>query len=111
MLQEFHTDVAEVDQDDAFVVMVLHVYCKLLFLMFPLFFHTYVASVLIWMLHMFHTYVVSVLSGCCVCFIIVFQVFFQIFLQVFRMHVSSVSTFGRMSQVLYLDVCFFLEYA
>jgi hypothetical protein len=58
----FHMDIAKVDWNVAYVTMVVHVCCKLLSLMFHLFFQTYVASVFIWMLHMFHTYVVSVLS-------------------------------------------------
>jgi hypothetical protein len=53
----FMWNVAKVDWDVAYVVMVVHVGCKLLFPMFQLFFRTYVASVFIWMLHMFHTYV------------------------------------------------------
>jgi hypothetical protein len=60
-------NVARVDRDVAYVAMVIHVCCKLLFPMFLLFFHTYVASVFIWMLHVFYTYGASVLSGCCVC--------------------------------------------
>jgi hypothetical protein len=44
MLQVFHVDVAKVDWD---VAMVVHVCCKILFLMFQLFFQTYVASVFI----------------------------------------------------------------
>jgi hypothetical protein len=38
MLQVFHMDVAKVDRDVAYVAMVVHVCCKLLFLMFYLFF-------------------------------------------------------------------------
>jgi len=56
----FHMGVTKVDRDVAYVSMVVHVCCKLLFLMFHLFFQTYVASVFSWMLHMFHTYVCSV---------------------------------------------------
>jgi hypothetical protein len=41
----FHVDVAKVDRDVAYVAMVVHVCCKLLFPMFLLFFHMYVASV------------------------------------------------------------------
>jgi hypothetical protein len=44
----FHTDVAKVDRDVAYVAMVVHERCKLLFSMFHLFFLTYVASVFIW---------------------------------------------------------------
>jgi hypothetical protein len=43
--------VAKVDRDVVYVVMVVHVYCKLLFLMFHLFFQMYVTSVFIWTLH------------------------------------------------------------
>jgi hypothetical protein len=43
----FRMDAAKVDQDVAYVAMVVHVCCKLLFLMFHLFFETYVASVFI----------------------------------------------------------------
>jgi hypothetical protein len=60
-------NVARVDRNVAYVAMVIHVCYKLLFSMFLLFFHTYVANVFIWMLHVFHTYGASVLSGCCVC--------------------------------------------
>jgi hypothetical protein len=45
-------------------------------------FSDYVASVFISMLHMFRTYVASVLSGCCICFAMVFHVFSGVF-QVF----------------------------
>jgi hypothetical protein len=37
-IQVFHADVAKVDQDVAYIAMVVHVCCKLLFLMFYLFF-------------------------------------------------------------------------
>ena len=43
----FHMDVAKVGRDVAYVAMVIHVYCKFLFLMFLLFFQTHVASVFI----------------------------------------------------------------
>jgi hypothetical protein len=100
----FHVDVAKVDWDVAYVAMVVHVCCKLLFPMFHLFFQTCVASVFIWTLHMFQPYVASVLSGCCVCFTIVSKCF-QVFLQLFQMHVSSVSSvLRRILQLLHLDV-------
>jgi hypothetical protein len=96
MLQVFYMNVAKVDRDVAYVSMVVHVCCKLLFPMFHLFFQKYVVSVFIWMLHMFYTYVVIVLSGCYVCL--------QWF-QVFQTHVSGDSSdFSRMLQVLHLDV-------
>jgi len=69
----FQMDVAKVNRDVAYVTMVVHVCCKLLFLMFHLFFETYIASVFIWMLHIFYTYVASVLFGYCVYFAIVFN--------------------------------------
>jgi hypothetical protein len=44
------------------------------------------------------------LSGCCVCFAMVFKCF-QVFLRVFQTHVSSVSSvFRRTFQMLHLDV-------
>jgi hypothetical protein len=70
-------DVAEVDRDVAYVAMIIHVCCTLLFPMFHPFF-IYVARVLIWILHMFHAYVVSDLSRCCI-YLQWFQVFFGVF--------------------------------
>jgi hypothetical protein len=72
----FHTDVAKVDWDVAYVAMVVHQASipNVLFI-----FQTYVASVFIWMLHMLYTYVASVSSGCYVClngFSSVFKSFF-----------------------------------
>jgi hypothetical protein len=100
----FYMDVAKVDRDVAYVVMVVHVYYKRLFLVFHLFFQTYVARVFICMLHMFHTYVANILFGCCIC-LQWLQVYFQVFLQVYLTHVISISSiFIRMLQVLYLDV-------
>jgi hypothetical protein len=75
-------DVAEVDQDVAYVVMVLHLCCKRLFSNVLSVFQTYVANVFIWILHMFHIYVASVLSGCCVCVAMDFQVFLLVFVSV-----------------------------
>jgi hypothetical protein len=78
-------DVVKVDRD---VAMVVYVCCQLLFLMFHLFFRTYVASVFILMLHTYS-------HICCKYFYVVvayiLQVFFQVFfLQRFQMYVSSV---------------------
>ena len=56
----FYMDIAKVDRNVAYVAMVVHVCCMLLFSMFNLFFQTYVANVFIWILHMFQTYVASV---------------------------------------------------
>jgi hypothetical protein len=101
MLQVFHVDVAKVDQDVAYVAMVIHICCKHLFLMFQLF-QTYDAHVylgvayvshlcckcFIQMLHRLHTYVASVSSRCCICFAIATHVFSSCFtrmLQVFQL--------------------------
>jgi hypothetical protein len=73
MLQVFHMDVAKVDRD---IAMVVYICCKLLFLMFHLFFQAHVASMFIWMLHMFHIYVSSV-------FIWMLRMFLQWFSGVF----------------------------
>ena len=78
----FHMDVAKVDRDICICAMVVHISCKLIFPMFHLFFHTYIASVFIWILHMFRTYVASVLFGCCVCFYNGFKCFSGIFTSV-----------------------------
>jgi hypothetical protein len=43
----FHTDVTKIDRNVAYVAIVVHICCKLLFPMFYLFFQTYDASVLI----------------------------------------------------------------
>jgi hypothetical protein len=102
--------------DVAYVTMVVHICCKRLFLMFHLFFQTYVASVFIWMLHMFHTYVASVLSRRCICFAMVFKCFRVCFASVFdacfkcfiyfQMYVASVAfkCFKSIS-VLYMLQC------
>jgi hypothetical protein len=45
-------DIAKVDRDIAYVAMIVHIYCKLMFSMLY-FFPMFVASVFIWMLHMF----------------------------------------------------------
>jgi hypothetical protein len=75
----FHVDIAKVDQEVAYVAISVHIRCKLLFLMFQLFFQTHVAKCVYWILHMFHTYVASVLFGCCVCFYMVFKCFSGVF--------------------------------
>ena len=70
-------EVAKLDRDVAYVAMVVYVCCKLLFIIFHLFFQTYVASVFICTLHMClqvfyldvayvsHIMFASVLSRCC----------------------------------------------
>jgi len=103
MLQVFHIDVAKVDQDVAYVAMVIHVCCKRLFQMFHLFFQTYVVSVFIGTLNMFHTNIECFIWMLHM-FLMAFQVF-SVFLQVFQEHVSSVSSvFRRMLQIFHLDV-------
>jgi hypothetical protein len=94
MLQVFHTDVAYVATD-------VHLYCKLLFLMFYLFFSMYVASVFIWMFftHMMQVFYFDVAMSTMVSNV------FQVFLQVFQTHVSNISfVFRHMLQLLHLDV-------
>jgi hypothetical protein len=82
MLEVFHMDVTKVDQNVAYVSMVVHVCYKLLFLMFHLFFQTMLQVCLF---------------RCCICFTGMLQVFyldvayvlqwifmcFRVFLQVF----------------------------
>jgi hypothetical protein len=62
MLQVFHMDVEKVDRNVAYVAIVVHICCKLLFPMFHLFFS-----------HAFCKYVyldvVYILHICCKCFI------------------------------------------
>jgi hypothetical protein len=61
MLQLFHIDVAKVYQNVAYVAMVVHVCCKLLFpKLLYLFFQTCVASVFIWVLHIIFTHMLHV---------------------------------------------------
>jgi hypothetical protein len=64
-------DVAKVDRDIAYVIMVVDVYCKLLFPMFYQFFRRMLQVYL----YMFYTYVGSVLFSCYVCFTMVSSVF------------------------------------
>jgi hypothetical protein len=99
-LQAFYTDVAKVDRNVAHVVMVVHVCCKLLFLMFHLFFRHTLQVYLSGCCICFHTYDASVLCGCCVC-LQWFQGFLGVFAS-FQTHVLFV--FRRMLQLLYLDV-------
>jgi hypothetical protein len=82
----FYTDVAKVDQDVAYVAMVVHICCKSMSPMFHLFFKRMLQACLFECCICFHTYVASVLSGCCACFAMVFKYF----LQVFQIHVSNI---------------------
>jgi hypothetical protein len=79
MLQLFNVDVVKVDRDVAYVTMVVHVYCKGLFLMFHLFFDVCCKCVLSEYC-IYFTHVASVLSGYCVCFAMVFKCFQMFFL-------------------------------
>jgi len=54
MFQMFHKDVAKVDRDVAYVTMVVHICCKLMFQCFICFFRRMLQVCLIWMLHMFY---------------------------------------------------------
>jgi hypothetical protein len=67
MLQEFHTDVAKVDHDVAYVAIVVHICCKSLSPMFHLFFRCMLQVCLYGCCIYFHTYVASVLSIYYVC--------------------------------------------
>ena len=72
MLQLFYTNVAKVDQNVAYVAMVVHICCKGLFPMFHLCFWTYVISV-------FYLDVAYVSHICCKCFIWILHIFTMIF--------------------------------
>jgi hypothetical protein len=87
----FNTDVAKVDQDVAFVIMVCIRMLQTSILNVSSIFHMYIASVFIWMLYMFHTYVVSVLFGCCICFDMVSSVFCKCFICLL-LYVASVAS-------------------
>jgi hypothetical protein len=104
MFQVFHANVAKVDRDVAYVVMIVHVCCKCLFPMFRLFFSDvcckcvhldvpYVSqrccNYYIWMLHMFA---------------IVFQVFSCVFACVSCTYFECFSYFVRILQLFHLDV-------
>jgi hypothetical protein len=74
MFEVFHTDVAKVDRDVAYVAIVVHLCCKRLFPVFYLFSDICCTCV--------HTYVSSVLSGRYVMFAIVFKCFSGVFANV-----------------------------
>jgi hypothetical protein len=83
MLQVLHMDVAKVDQNVAYVAMVVHVCCKRLFPMFHLFFPDVCCKSV-------YLNVAYVLHICCKYFIWMLRMFvmvssvFQMFLQVFQ---------------------------
>jgi hypothetical protein len=88
----------------AYVAIVVHIYCKRLFLMFHLFFRRILQVCCLDV-----AYVSHILCKCflrmLLCVAIVFKCF-MCFLQVFQMHVSSVSSvFRRMLQV-FVSGCF-----
>jgi hypothetical protein len=64
MFQLFHADVAKVDQDFAYVGMVVHVCCKCLSPMFHLFFFVHICC---------KCFVLFVFFVCCKCCISMFQ--------------------------------------
>jgi hypothetical protein len=108
MRRWLYIDAAKVNQDVAYVAMVVHICCKGLLPMFNLYFWMYVASVFIWMLHMFHTYVACVLSECCVClqmFSSVFRYLFKCFRSMLEVCVSNVSVIFRHVAII-LSECF-----
>jgi hypothetical protein len=62
MLQAFHIDVAKVDWDVAYVAMLVHVCCNVLFPMLHLFFRRMFQACLFGCSTCFHTYIARVLS-------------------------------------------------
>ena len=85
MLQVFHMNVAKVDRDVAYIAMVVHGCCKLLFSMFYLFFRRMLQVCL---------------SECCICFTHMLQVFY-LMLNMFAMVSSVLGVFASV-----LDACF-----
>jgi hypothetical protein len=82
MFQVFHMDVAKVNRDVAYVVVVARVCFKILFPMFHLFFQMYVAYVS----HICYKCFIWILRTC----VMVFKCFQVFFLQVFQTYVASV---------------------
>jgi hypothetical protein len=95
MLQVFYVDIVKVDRDIAYVAMVVHVCCKLLFPMFHLFSNVCCKCVYLDVVYVSHT--------CCKCFICILRVFSMVS-SVFQMFLKC---FIRMFQVFNLssDVC------
>jgi hypothetical protein len=93
-------DVAKVNWNVAYIVMIIHVRCKCLFPMFLVFFSE------------------VYLSGCCICFTRMLQVFyldvayvcnyfssvFYLFLHVFQIHVRMFQLFRTYVAIAYLNV-------
>jgi hypothetical protein len=86
MLQVFHMDVAKVDRDVAYVAMLVHVYGMLQT------FVSNISSVFSYAcckcVYLDVAYILqiccNVLSGCCVCFAIVFKCFYKCFRRMFQ---------------------------
>jgi hypothetical protein len=102
-LKVIHMDVVKVDRDVAYVAIVVHVCCKLMFPMFHLSFLDVCSSV-------FYPDVAYASHICCKCFIAYglqwFSSVFHVFLQ-FQIHISSISSvFRYMLQVLHLNVSY-----
>jgi hypothetical protein len=93
-------DVGKIDRDVVYIVMVVHVCCERLFLMFHLRLDVYCKCVYLDVAYVSHI--------CCKVFyldVVYVCNCFQVVLQVFQTHVSSVpSVFRHMLQVLHLDI-------
>jgi hypothetical protein len=74
MLQLFHMDVAKADRDVAYVAIVVHACCKLLFSMFHLFFSDGCCECVYLDVAYVSHICCKFLPGCCVCFAMFFQV-------------------------------------
>jgi uncharacterized membrane protein len=92
-LKRFHTDVAKVDRDVAYVAMVVQVCCKHLSPMFHLFFQMYVASAFILMFKVFYLDIVYVCNSFSIIFASILDACFKYFMCLFFM-----------LQVLHLDI-------
>ena len=100
----FQMDVAKVDRDVSYVVIVVRVCCKLLFPMFHLFFRCMLRVLYLDITYVSHIYLQVFYLNVVYVFTMVSSVFL-VFLQVFQTHISSVSSaFVRMLQVLHLNV-------
>jgi hypothetical protein len=82
LLQVFDVDVTKLDEDVEYVAMVVHVCCKLLFLIFQFIYKRMLHVCLSEMLYVFHTYVACVLSECCIYIVMTFHAFLGVFTSV-----------------------------
>jgi len=99
MLQLFRMDVAKVDRDVAYVVMVVHICCKLLFSMFHLFFFKHMLQVYLFGCCICFTRVTIVVSGCCISvFASVSDICFKCFICLL-LYVASVTLHLNVSKV------------